>query len=64
VPFVWSTITTFRRVQAAHRLAGVEPLNGWIGLLLYLLLSSLFYACMQSGLNNLWRTVTQEQPAS
>jgi hypothetical protein len=31
--------------------AGVEQLNGWIGLLLYLLLSPVFYAYMQSGLN-------------
>jgi Domain of unknown function (DUF4234) len=62
VPAIWSTVTTFKRVQAAQKLAGLEPLNGWIGLILYLVLSPAFYAYMQSGLNNLWRTVAQEAP--
>ena len=64
VPAIWSTVTTFKRVQAAQKLAGIEPLNGWIGLILYVVLSPAFYAYMQSGLNNLWRTVAQEQPAA
>src|SRR3979409_1515121 len=55
VPAIWSPVTTFQRVQAAQRLAGVEPLNGWIGLILYLVISPAFYAYMQSGLNNVWR---------
>jgi hypothetical protein len=29
----------FRRVQAAQRLSGVEQLNGWIGLILFLVFS-------------------------
>ena len=62
VPAVWTTVTTFKRVQAAQKLAGIEPLNGWIGLILYIVLSPAFYAYMQSGLNNLWRTVAQEPP--
>ena len=60
VPAIWSHVTTFKRVQAAQRLAGIEPLNGWIGLILYLVISPAFYAYMQSGLNNVWRTVAQE----
>jgi hypothetical protein len=64
VPAIWSHVTTFKRVQAAQRLAGVEPLNGWIALILYVVISPAFYAYMQSGLNNVWRTVAQEQPAT
>ena len=64
VPAIVSTINTFKRVQAAQKLAGVEPLNGWIGLILYLVLSPALYAYMQSGLNNVWRTVAQEPPAA
>jgi hypothetical protein len=30
-------------------------LNGWIGLVLYLVLSPAFFAYMQSGLNNVWK---------
>jgi hypothetical protein len=64
VPAIWSHVTTFKRVQAAQRLAGVEPLNGWIALILYVVISPAFYAYIQSGLNNVWRTVAQEQPAT
>lgn len=64
VPSIWSHVTTFKRVQAAQRLAGVEPLNGWIGLILYIVIPPAFYAYMQSGLNNVWRTVAQEGAAS
>ena len=63
VPPIWSHVTTFKRVQAAQRLAGIEPINGWIGLILYIVISPAFYAYMQSGLNNVWRTVAQG-PAS
>jgi hypothetical protein len=44
-----------QRIQAAQRLAGQTPINGWIGLLLYLVFSPAFYACMQSGLNSVWK---------
>ena len=55
VPAIWTTVTTFKRVQAAQRLAGKEPINGWIGLILYVVLSPAFYAYMQSGLNGVWK---------
>ena len=54
VPAVLSTINTFKRVQAAQRLAGQEQLNGWIGLILYIVIGPAFYAYLQSGLNNVW----------
>lgn len=63
VPAIWSTVTTFKRVQAAQRLMGQEPINGWIGLILYIVLSPALYAYMQSGLNNVWRQLAQEPAA-
>ena len=62
VPWVLSTINTFKRVQTAQKMAGVEQLNGWIGLILIVVLSPAFYAYMQSGLNSAWRTEAQGQP--
>ena len=38
----------------AARLTGVEPLNGWIALLLYLVIGIAFPAYLQSGLNKVW----------
>ena len=55
VPAIWSYVTTFKRVQAAQRLAGENPINGWIGLLLALVFSPAFYAYLQSGLNSVWK---------
>jgi hypothetical protein len=55
VPAVWTTVTTFKRVQAAQRQAGQSPLNGWLGLVLYVVISPAFYAYMQSGLNGVWK---------
>src|SRR5919108_1403161 len=57
VPAVWTTVTTFRRVQAAQRLAGQSPVNGWLGLVLYLVISPALYAYMQSGLNSAWKNL-------
>ena len=62
VPAIWTHVTTFKRVQAAQRLTGLEPLNGWIGLILFVVISPAYYAYMQSGLNDVWRTVAQEAP--
>lgn len=56
VPFLWSTWTTTQRVQAAQRLSGVEPLNGWIALILFVVISPAFYAYLQSGLNSVWNS--------
>ena len=55
VPAIWTTVTTFKRVQAAQRLAGESPINGWLGLVLYVVISPAFYAYMQSGLNSVWK---------
>jgi Domain of unknown function (DUF4234) len=55
VPAIWTTVTTFQRVQKAQRLAGKEPINGWLGLVLYIVISPAMYGYMQSGLNGVWR---------
>lgn len=55
VPAIWTTVTTFKRVQAAQRLTGQTLVNGWLGLVLYLVISPALYAYMQSGLNSAWR---------
>jgi hypothetical protein len=42
------------RVQAAARIAGREPLNGWIALILFIVLSLGLWAYIQVELNKLW----------
>ena len=64
VPAIWTAVTTFQRVQAAQRLAGQTPINGWIGLLLYFVFSPAYPAYMQSGLNNVWRAQSSAEPGS
>src|SRR4051794_26508820 len=63
VPAVISTIHTFQRIQAAQRLAGIEPrANGWLGLIMALLITPVFHAYEQSELNKAWRNIG-EPPA-
>ncbi len=57
VPAIISTVTTFKRVQAAQRLAGQAPISGWLGLVLFIVISPALYAYMQSGLNGVWETL-------
>ena len=60
VPAIWTTITTFQRVQKAQNLAGRPPINGWLGLVLYLVFSPAYIAYMQSGLNSVWKAQASE----
>ena len=63
VPAILSTIHTAQRVQRAQRLTGIEPqLNGWLALVLYLLIAPGFWAYEQSELNKVWNS-TGEPPA-
>jgi uncharacterized protein DUF4234 len=62
VPAIWTTVTTFKRVQAAQRLTGQSPINGWLGLVLYVVISPAYYAYMQSGLNSVWKA--QAEPTA
>jgi hypothetical protein len=61
VPAVWTTVTTFQRVQAAQRLHRQLPINGWLGLVLALVLSPALPAYMQSGLNSAWSAAAPRQ---
>lgn len=54
VPGVWTVVTTFQRVQTAQRLHGRVPINGWLGLVLGLVLSPAMFGYLQSGLNEAW----------
>lgn len=55
VPALVSFYNGFKRVQAAQRLTGIEPINGWIGLILFIVFYPGFMGYMQSGLNPVWR---------
>jgi hypothetical protein len=64
VPALWTTVTTFQRVQTAQRLTQQAPINGWLGLVLYLVVSPALYGYMQSGLNGVWRSQGASAPAA
>ena len=58
VPAIISLIHTFQRIQATQRLTGGgEALSGWLGVVLYLVLSPAMWAYMQSGLNQSWESM-------
>jgi hypothetical protein len=66
VPAIWTTVTTFKRVQAVQRLNGQTPINGWLGLVIVLVISPVLLGYMQSGLNSAWKAhapATPPQPA-
>lgn len=67
VPAVISVIHTAQRIQRAQRMTGVEPqLNGWLALVMAILISPVFYAYEQSELNKVWRSagVASDAPGS
>jgi hypothetical protein len=58
VPAVLSLINTGKRVQAAQRLSGIDPqMNGWLAIVMGLLISPVLYAYEQSELNKVWARV-------
>jgi len=62
VPAIISLIHTFQRIQATQRLTrDGDVLDGWIGLVLYLVLSPAMSAYMQSGLNESWEAVRSDR---
>jgi hypothetical protein len=64
VPAVISVVHTVQRTQRAQRLTGVEPqLNGWLALVLALVITPAFYAYEQSELNKVWRARPLGPPA-
>jgi hypothetical protein len=51
-----------KRVMGAARLAGKEPVNGWISLILYLLIAPAFWAYLQVSLNHVWEQEAEALP--
>jgi Domain of unknown function (DUF4234) len=51
-----------KRVQGASKIAGREPVSGWIALILYLLLSPGMWAYLQVSLNNVWEQEAEALP--
>ena len=43
-----------KRIQQAQHLVGLQPMNGWLALVLYLVVFPVFYAYQQSELNKVW----------
>jgi Domain of unknown function (DUF4234) len=62
VPAIWTTVTTFQRAQRAQQMVGQAPLNGWIAVLLYVVIYPVFVAYLQSGLNSVWRAQASQPP--
>jgi len=59
VPALITYYNGFERVQKATESASREMPNGWIGLILYLLLAPALWAYMQVSLNQVWETEAQ-----
>jgi Domain of unknown function (DUF4234) len=51
-----------KRVQGAAVLGGNEPINGWIAIILYVLLAPGFWAYIQVSLNDLWQKEAEALP--
>ncbi len=51
-----------KRVMGASKVAGREPVNGWIAIVLYLLLSPAFWAYLQVSLNHIWEQEADALP--
>jgi hypothetical protein len=58
VPAIVSLVHTFQRIQLTQRLIREgDVLNGWIGLILFFVVSPALHAYMQSGLNESWHAM-------
>jgi hypothetical protein len=51
-----------KRAQGASSVAGQEPLNGWIAIILYLILSPGLWAYIQISLNKVWEAEAEPVP--
>lgn len=62
IPALWTGVTTTQRIQAAQRMNGQTPINGWLGLVLYLVIFPALFGYLQSGLNSAWRAAVETEP--
>lgn len=51
-----------KRVMSASRLAGQESLNGWIAIILYVLIAPALWAYIQVSLNDVWQAEATPLP--
>ena len=58
-PFV-SYYRGTNRVIGAARLTGTEPVNGWIALVLFIVIQPAYWAYLQSSLNKAWGAAARE----
>lgn len=62
VPALVSYWRGTKRVQGASKIAGREPVSGWISLVLYLIIAPAFWAYLQVSLNNIWEQEAKAAP--
>lgn len=62
VPALISYWRGTKRVQGAARVGGTEPPNGWIGLILFFVISLGLWGYLQVSLNDLWRSEAEPLP--
>jgi hypothetical protein len=62
IPALISLWRGTQRVQGTAAVAGRDPLNGWLALILYLVFSPAMYAYLQVSLNNVWRAELNPAP--
>jgi hypothetical protein len=51
-----------KRIMGAARLSGKEPVNGWISIILYILIAPAFWAYLQVSLNQIWEQEAEALP--
>lgn len=56
VPALISYWRGTQRIQGAARLAGQDPVSGWLSIVLYVIIAPAFWAYLQVALNTLWRS--------
>jgi Domain of unknown function (DUF4234) len=62
VPALVSYWRGTKRVMGASKVAGREPVNGWLSIILYLVLAPAFWAYLQVSLNNVWEQEAEALP--
>lgn len=55
VPALVSYYRGTKRIQAAAVAAGQKPVNGWIALIMFIVLPAVLWAYLQDSLNAVWR---------
>lgn len=54
VPAIMTLINGGKRIQTAQQMHGINPLNGWLAVVLFLVFSPLAIGYFQSNLNQVW----------